>query len=244
MKKRLAVILVLVAITLILPVWAGGGKAFAETINIIPYYIGGGVGDSWTYTYTYNNQTPLPDFTVYLTQVSGGGWDSKYRWGDFVSPNGSSYYIVDWDTNGINVYEADGNVFSPPGLIPATLPINEMFANPLGEANNYWYFQKLPSLTVSAGTFYDVLVHIALDDRFGPTTANDLFGLGSLPYGVTHVEWMAAGIGTIQDRDYNETGNSPFEYQLTATTVPLPPSLVFLGSGLLGLVGWRRFGKG
>ena len=31
---------------------------------------------------------------------------------------------------------------------------------------------------------------------------------------------------------------------LDVAVVPLPPSLLFMGSGLLGLVGWRRFRKG
>ena len=81
-----------------------------------------------------------------------------------------------------------------------------------------WYFQKIPSLTVLAGTFRDVLVHISLG-TFGPTKANTTFGLDHLSLGVTHVEWLAAGIGKIQDRDYDQYGNMLFEYQLKATSV-------------------------
>jgi hypothetical protein len=34
------------------------------------------------------------------------------------------------------------------------------------------------------------------------------------------------------------------EWKTDTATVPLPPTLLFFGSGLLGLVGWRRFRKG
>jgi hypothetical protein len=37
--------------------------------------------------------------------------------------------------------------------------------------------------------------------------------------------------------------NVVLNYQITGSVVPLPGSLFILGSGLLGLVGWRRFRK-
>jgi hypothetical protein len=42
-----------------------------------------------------------------------------------------------------------------------------------------------------------------------------------------------AGAGSLGDMDYNDL-------VLNVTTVPLPPSTLLLGSGLLGLVAWRR----
>ena len=60
-------------------------------------------------------------------------------------------------------------------------------------------------------------MHINLGP-FGPTKANTAFGLDHLSQGVTHVEWLAAGIGKIQDRDYDENGNILFEYQLLKAT--------------------------
>jgi hypothetical protein len=41
----------------------------------------------------------------------------------------------------------------------------------------------------------------------------------------------------------NELGIEPDHGAGPGPTVPLPPSMVLLGSGLLGLVGWRRFRK-
>jgi hypothetical protein len=243
-KKKIAVILALAALTLFLPVWGGGGKAAAENINILPYYAAGNVGDSWIYTYITPPGTP--DFTVTLTQETSGPFVGKYRLGDYVLPGGSTeWQIFDLDASGINVYEtASTGVFTPPGKIPAVLPLNEMFVNPLPIENNYWYLMKVSSLTVPAGTFNDVLLQIALDDRYDPNGANSFFGLdtNTVPHAVTHVEWMAAGFGVIQNVDIDaESGNLVYEYQLKATSVvPLPAPLVMLGSGLLGMLAFRK----
>ena len=69
-------------------------------------------------------------------------------------------------------------------------------------AEHVHVFQKLASLTVLAGTFNDILVHITLTKDFGPGSAHAEFGLDpvAFPYQVTHVVWMAAGIGEIQNR--------------------------------------------
>ena len=244
MKKRLALMVALVAIIMVMPLWQGGEQAAAAEINVLPYYVAGNVGDSWTYTYVTPSGTP--DFIVTLTRVTSGSFAGKFRLGDYVSPGGSTdWQIFDSDTNGINVYATgSAGIFNPPGQIGLLQPLNEMIVTPLPIPDNYWYFQQLASLTVPAGTFNDILVNIALDSNFGPNGANTSFGLDpvEVPYGVTHVEWMAAGIGVIQNVDIDaESGNLVYEFQLKATSVPLPTSLVMLGSGLLGLIGWRKF---
>jgi hypothetical protein len=58
------------------------------------------------------------------------------------------------------------------------------------------------------------IVGLAVEQTYGSATSIRQFGFGSLTY---------------------ENGDTP---------VPIPPSLLLLGSGLLGLVGWRRFRKG
>ena len=239
MKKRSAVIVVLVALTLCLPFWPGGDQAAAAEINILPYYVTGNVGDYWTYAYV--TPTGVPDFTFTLTQITSGPYTGKYRLGD-----GTDNQIFDSDASGITVYEIGGTVYSPPFKINALQPLEVVFDSPNpDDACCPWYLQKLgSSLTVLAGTFNDVLIQFALDKTFGgPTKANDEFGLdhNAVPYGVTHVSWMAAGIGEIQNRDYDEVGNELYEYQLKASSVPVPAPLVMLGSGLLGLLGWRKF---
>jgi hypothetical protein len=218
-KKKLAVILALVAFTLFFPVWLCGQQARAAHINVMPYYVAGNVGDFWTYSFI----SPLgtSDFTTHLTQVNSGLFSGKYRLGNYIdiidSPH-EQYFIFAWDAGGINVYATEQGVLPEPATINALQKLDEVVASPFPGNTSPWYFQKIPSLTVLAGTFHDVLVHINLG-TFGPTKANTTFGLDHLSQGVTHVEWLAAGIGKIQDRDYDQFGNILFEYQLKATIV-------------------------
>lgn len=222
MKKKLAVIVALVAITLFFPVWIGGQQAQAADINILPYYVAGNVGDYWTYSFI--SPTGIPDFTPTLTKVTSGQFTGKYLSGDWVDIIDSPHIrwnIIDWDAGGINLYATESTVFSPPVTIGAVQTLDKVVANAIPfDVTSLWYWQKLSSLTVLAGTFDDVLVHIDLAKGFGPTIANTEFGLDpAIPYGVTHVTWMAAGIGEIQNRDYDQYGNILFEYQLKATSV-------------------------
>jgi hypothetical protein len=65
-------------------------------------------------------------------------------------------------------------------------------------------------------------------------------GLSALTYGTVTFS-QSAGIAKISfqgDMGYIGVGKLDFQ------TVPLPPTVFLLGSGLLGLVGWRRFRKG
>jgi hypothetical protein len=236
MSKKLLVIVALVAVILCLPIWQGADRAVAAEINILPYYIGNSnVGDYWNYDYVL--PIGLPGFTNTLTQESSG----LYRLGSSASPLIFPQAIFDYDSSGIYIYEEGSTVYSPPVKLDALQPLND--------ASSVEYFQKLgSSLTVLAGTFDDVLLSISLDKDYAPNISNDIFGLdrATIPYAVTHVRWRAAGIGEIQELDIDSaTGIPVYEFQLKATsvndsTVPLPPSLVLLGSGLLGLIGWRK----
>ena len=225
----------LVAITLFFPVWIGGQQARATDINILPYFAAGNVGDFWTYTFISPQGTP--DFTTHLTRVTSGPLSGKYRLGDYVDiidlPH-LQFFIFDLDTGGIIIYETEGGVLPEPVTINAVQRLDEVVPSPFPGDTSPWYFQRVPSLTVLAGTFHDVLVHISLGS-FGPTKANTTFGLDHLSQGVTHVEWMAAGKGKIQDRDYNDQGDILFEYQLKATSVSsFNPAILLLlldGSG-------------
>jgi hypothetical protein len=225
----------LVAITLFFPVWIGGQQARATDINILPYYAAGHVGDFWTYAFI--SPQGQDDFTAYLTQVTSGPLLGKYRLGDYVDiidlPR-LQFFIFDLDAGGITVYATELGDLPQPVTMNAVQKLDEVVPSPFEGYTSPWYFQRIPSLTVLAGTFHDVLVHISLGS-FGPTKANTAFGLDHLDRGVTHVEWLAAGRGKIQDRDYNDQGDILFEYQLKATSVnsfnPAIPLLLLDDSG-------------
>ena len=244
MKRGLAIMVALVAFMLLLQGGLAGQKAVAAEINILPYWVAGNDGDYWEYSFI--SPVGTPDFTVKLAKVTSGDFAGKYRsgdWVDIIDAPHIRWSIVDWDAGGLNIYETQSGILIPKVTIGAVQKLDEVVANPVPGDTALWYFQKLgSSLPVFAGTFDDVLVFINLATWFGPTSANADFGLEAIPYGVTHVTWMAAGIGEIQNRDYDQYGNVLFEYQLKVSSVPLPTSVVFLGSGLLGLsaIGRKR----
>jgi hypothetical protein len=248
MKTGLAVI---VAAVLCLPIWQGGNKAQAAEINVLPYYGVNNVkvGDYWTYA--YDEPLGAPDFTVTVTDVTSGPLAGDYRLGDYeIIGRGTDWRIMNWDATGITVYEtALEGVLDPPLKIKAMQPPEELVNVPvygslIVDPINYWYYEKLSSsLTVPAGTFNDLLLNLVFDEHYGPNSANTYFGLEpvAIPYAVTEANWLALGIGEIQTAEIDaETGDLVSLYQLKATNVPLPPSLILLGSGLLGLLAARR----
>jgi hypothetical protein len=86
-------------------------------------------------------------------------------------------------------------------------------------------YGDLISLTVSSVG----LNSYALGSSFGPITTSTPF----------YTQFSAVGLGI-----GNLTFTSMDYATFSASTVPLPPSALLLGSGLLGLAGWRRFRKG
>ena len=107
------------------------------------------------------------------------------------------------------------------------------------------YMQKIiPHLC--SEPLLSALAYVVLDTRFERNSFNVILENGyDLPfseYGVTGVALMALGIGEIRNLDIDaESGNLLFDYQLTATSVPLPASWLLFGSGIIGLIGVRKF---
>lgn len=249
MGKRIVAIATLGFMTLCLALWQGAEKAAAADINVLPYYGANNFKVGNYFIYSYDTPSGAPDFTATVTEVTSGTYAGDYRLGDYEIPlKGSDWRILNWDNTGITIYRTgfEGDL-NPPIIIKANELLDTPIKVPVNGSkiydpdNNYWYYQKLSSsLTVPAGTFNDVLLVFDLDWNLPANQANHYFGLDSLP-AISDVSWLAAGIGEIQVADIDaQTGDLVYLYQLKATNVPLPPSLILLGSGLLGLMGWRK----
>ena len=189
----------------------------ATTIKLTDYWFCRGIGDSWTYEYT--QPLGLDPFTVTITLITSGEYAGKIRWGDVVKPDGSkNYNISSYDNNNFILYNSNNQKIDPPLKIPITYELEKMADNPANPANGAWYFLKLDKLTVPAGTFYHILLKLDLDKNFGPNLGNTLFHLpANIPYGVTHAEWSALGVGILMDMDFNAAGQVGPIYQLKTT---------------------------
>ena len=171
----------------------------APSINLFDYFFCRGIGDSWTYKYTeYVTPPVVPLFTVTTFLINSGEYEGKIYWGDFVKPDGkTSHSII--------------------SLAPEPLlcELDKIMDNPFDPTTGAWYFRKLDKLSVPAGNFKDILLKIDLDKRFGPNSGNSIFKLPtSIPYGVTHVQWLARKVGILKDMDFNEIGPTGYTYEL------------------------------
>jgi hypothetical protein len=85
----------------------------------------------------------------------------------------------------------------------------------------------ITDVTVSAGTFHNVYwVYYKTEDKNGGVHMNE------------DMYWLP-GLGLIKavDRGYNPTQT----HELTSYATPIPPGVLLLGSGLVGLLGLRGF---
>ena len=175
--------------------------------------------------------TGFPGFTVTLTVEKSGNYLGKYRMADFITPDPHRYrwVIFDWDATNLNLYATPDGTINPPAQMPRGMPLNTLIDNPLED--NAWYVIKLNSLTVPSGTFQDVLVWFVLDKTTLPNFVNDQFGLSSLPYGITHVQWYGRGLGELQELDVDaDTGATRYVFVIQAYGFKssMPPYLLLL----------------
>ena len=152
--------------------------------------------------------------------------------------------VYDQAGNVLSIYELDKNALNPTLVIGETeleqvVTYNDEPVNP-----TMYLFLKVPTITVQAGTFSDVLAWVFLDGAFGANSVNTILGLDPLiTAAVTDVNYFALGIGEVAYLGIDAaTGNSDgLGHELVSTSVvPIPAVVWLFGTALIGLVG---FGK-
>ena len=219
-EKILSPLVMLVLILIALPATVTG----TATIKISDYWFSRGLGDSWTYE--YSQPSGVLDFTVAITLVNEGVYSGKYRIGDYRDPDGTTYYqIVAFDNNFLYLYydSKHNTTFNPAARIPITQELETIVPNPANPNTGFWYFKKLFKLTVPAGIHYDVLLKIDLDANLPRNNANIYFELPeTITYGVTHADWSARHVGTLQDMDFDALTSSPGDTYVLKSTNAKP----------------------
>jgi hypothetical protein len=107
------------------------------------------------------------------------------------------------------------------------------------------YTTLFTGLSLAQGTYYLVLQGPAawLGNEPGDTVVNAAAGFTVGPYGAILKNLTMAPYIPASEFHENAFFND-LSYRVETNPVPLPPTVFLLGSGLLGLAGWRRLKKG
>jgi hypothetical protein len=138
--------------------------------------------------------------------------------------------IFDWDATSMILYATSSGTLDPPAHLPRVMPLDQLIDNPL-ESDVAQYLTKLPSLTLPAGTFQDVLVWFDLDRATRPNLVNAQYGLSGLPYGICGVEWYGHSVGQLQELHVDATTCATqwsFALQAYGFKKSVPPYLLLL----------------
>lgn len=182
----------------------------------------------------------VANYDAYVTADPSNHWNAAIQISGAATVNGQpgwTMQMVNWDgdsqTHSIDVL-LTSNTFSmngPQGLQPY---FEELAA---GQSWTLTDFQgqgvtatvvSIGSLTLPAATFN-----------------NNVYQVHYLADNQDEVQYWLPGLGLVKDVDSTPDSNHLFTYELTSysTPVPLPAGAWLLGSGLLGLAGWRRVKK-
>ena len=208
----------------------------AATVIPSDYMVGGNVGDTWTYENLDTSQ-----FTLTLSEITSGPYSGYFELGNNVS---STVYDVTNDV--LTIHEIDNTPVDPAvGLVFSEIELGQIVTLNDDPVNPSMYlFWDIPSITVQAGTYTDVIALVWLDDNFSSNAANTFLELdSSVTAGVTDINYYAQGIGEVAFVGIAaETGLSDGTgYELVSTTVvPVPAALWLFGSGIIGLAGIAR----
>jgi hypothetical protein len=209
-------------------------SSISNAATVIPsdYMIAGSAGDTWNYQRLDNTL-----FTWTLSEVAAGPNSGRFERG-----NNDSGIVYDEAGDVLSIYEIDKNSLIPPLVIDET-ELGQVVTYDDGTPNPTQYlFLEVPSVTVQAGTFKDVLAWVFLDGNFNANPVNTLLGLNPLiTAAVTDINLFALGIGEIAYIGVDAlTGNSDgLGHELISTSVvPIPAAIWLFGTAFLGLVGF------
>ena len=210
----------------------------ANAVTVIPsdYMIAGGIGDTWTYENLDSSQ-----FTWTLSEVTSGPNTGFFERGD-----STSGMVYDLTNNVLTIHELNKTTVDPSwGLVFSETELGQIVTLNDDPTNPSMYLLwDIPSITVQAGTFTDVLALVWLDENFSANAANTALGLNPLvTAGVTDIDFFARGVGQVAFAGIAaSTGSSDGTgYELVGTTVvPVPAAIWLFGSGLIGLIGVAR----
>jgi len=196
-----------------------------ESIDSLNYLTEGvgQIGDSWRYSVIFPSGDP--DFTADFTQIMSGEHAGRLRIGDYIINGYPSYEIFERSTDEILAYHILPNYdYDPPAIIPAASPLEIVFDSPVPEHiyTSKWYLKKLDTITLTSGTYNDILLNIMFYPDVPPNAANTYFDVESIPYGVSHAVWYARGIGEIMRASIDPvSGDVTYNYELIGNFTPL-----------------------
>ena len=171
----------------------------------------------------FTEPSNISDFTVNLTEVDSGPNAGKLRLGDIIddvdvddNEIAKRWSVFDVVNDSIHVYEDyalhydnrphGSMMFDPPYEMPVLIETDQFLSGNLTQVFGVFnYVTIIDTITVQAGTFYDVLVTFGLVEGTLPNIFNAQFGIDSIlvPYGVSGIEWYAKDIGLIKAMDIN-----------------------------------------
>jgi hypothetical protein len=173
--------------------------------------------------------TGYDPFRVYCTKLTSGPFAGKLRVGDYLAfDEGQLEWMVrDYDNTKMYVYDSNWGTFDPPLELPRFVTLDKVVPHAF-EQGIFWYYKIVPSITLPAGTFQNVLAWVVLDSQYPPNKVNAQLGLDGVKYGVTAVDWYSQQVADLGSQDVDAaTGNLNSEYWLEAYYLPQYIDLVY-----------------